>query len=285
MSKLIMIVWDVQHGNAIYMRTPNGINIMFDIGTGSYGEGEEFSPLRYLKIKNTNFKLDYLVISHPHADHISDIKNMVDLELKPKVLSRPKGLSEEFIKDSNRKEDSELVELYLDLDRKYTAPVPDNENPRLPQNNGGVKIDIFSQTERGTSNLNNYSLVAVVQYSGQKIILPGDIEEPGWKALLDNEEFVKALSGTTIFVASHHGRESGYCSDIFNHFKPDIVIISDGRFSDTSATNRYYYHSNGAEVIKRDDGSKKKRYVLTTRKDGVIRISIDENGERKITIS
>ena len=46
---LKVIMWDVQQGNAIYMKTPNGRNIMFDIGTGSYENGREFSPLRHLK--------------------------------------------------------------------------------------------------------------------------------------------------------------------------------------------------------------------------------------------
>ena len=48
-SNLQIVVWDVQHGNAIYMKTPNGRHVMFDIGTGSYTNGYEFSPLKHLK--------------------------------------------------------------------------------------------------------------------------------------------------------------------------------------------------------------------------------------------
>lgn len=285
MSKLIMVVWDVQHGNAIYMRTPNGTNIMFDIGTGSYAEGKEFSPLKYLKSKlGTDFTLDYLVISHPHADHISDIKNMFEENLKPRVLSRPKGIDEGFIRSSNKSEDSDLIKLYLELDKTYTAPVPEHINPHYPQNNGGVEIQIFFQQERGLSNLNNHSLVAVVSYRGQKILLPGDLEEPGWKALLEREDFREAIEGTTIYVASHHGREAGYCSDIFQLFKPDVVLVSDGRFSDTSVTDRYYNHAKGAEVIYRKTNEKDIRYVVTTRSDGSIYIEIDFYGNRVIRI-
>ena len=35
-NSLQMVIWDVQHGNAIYMKTPNGKNIMFDIGTNTF---------------------------------------------------------------------------------------------------------------------------------------------------------------------------------------------------------------------------------------------------------
>lgn len=59
---LDIVVWDVQHGNAIYMKTPNGRNVMFDIGTGSYADGQEFSPLEYLNNKWSVDTLHYLVV-------------------------------------------------------------------------------------------------------------------------------------------------------------------------------------------------------------------------------
>lgn len=281
-SNLEIVVWDVQHGNAIYMKTPNGKHFMFDIGTGSYEQGKEFSPLKQLKYKYRVNRLDYLVISHPHADHISDINNLFDLSLKPEVLHRPKNIDPDIIKGSNQSQYSDLVNRYLELDRSYTASIAGGWlDPSNPSNYGEVQIDFFSQRESGTQNLNNYSIVTVVKYSCEKIIIPGDIEEAGWKVLLERQDFQQAIIGTTVFVASHHGREAGYHSDIFNYFKPNLVIVSDGPSTDTSVTGRYKNHAQGRVVKSRTAGHNTgyaKRYVLTTRKDGVIHIRVHNSG-------
>ena len=282
-NSLQIIVWDVQHGNAIYMKSPNGRNVMFDIGTGSYDDGSEFSPLKYLKDRWSLDCLHYLVISHPHADHISDIRNMFDLDLKPRVLTRPKDIDRDLIISSNQDKYSDLVELYLELDSTYTQPVSGELDPSNPSNYGEVEINCFSQSESGTSNLNNYSVVAVIKYADEKIIIPGDIEAAGWKVLLEREDFQQAIKETTIFIASHHGREAGFHSDVFDYFKPDVVIVSDGKYSDTSVTGRYAYYAQGVTVKSRSTDESKVRYVLTTRNDGVI--YIETNGSDKaITI-
>lgn len=288
-EKLEIIIWDVEHGNAIYMKTPNGTHICFDIGSGSYGQGETFSPLEYLKNRWKVDKLDYLVISHPHADHISDIQTLFNEDMKPRVLARPKGLSEEFIKKSNQNKFTEIIDLYLKLDEDYSSDVPWENNPCNPTKNGGVYIKNFSQKKAGMDNINNYSFVSVISFGDQKVIIPGDIETVGWNALLEKEEFLKAIKNTTILIASHHGRESGFSKNIFEYFRPDITIISDGKYNDTSATERYNYYSNGAKVKSRSRGEEKIRYVLTTRNDSVIYIVIEydsyyQSTNRAITI-
>lgn len=282
-SILKIVVWNVQHGNAIYMKTPNGTNIMFDIGTGSYGNGLEFSPLRYLKYKWGVDCLHYLVISHPHADHISDISNMFDLNLKPKVLLQPKGIDPEKIKGGNQSEDSEIIKRYLKLDRTYTDPVTEWQDPSNPNNNGRVSIRHFRQTEKGTSNLNNYSIVSVIEYANEKMLIPGDIESAGWEVLMGRSDFLAAIAGTTIFVASHHGREAGFYSKVFKCFTPDVVIVSDDKYSDTSVTNKYNFQAKGVWVKSISNRNSTERYVLTTRNDGAIYIGIDDNG-KEITI-
>ncbi len=280
-SNLEIVVWDVQHGNAIYMKTPNDKNIMFDIGTGSHTNKTEFSPLSYLKHKWQVDRLDYLVISHPHADHIKDIPNMIELGLEPKVLLRPNYIDSELINSSNQDEYLNLVKLYLQLDRTYRFPLSAELDPSNPLNYGGVQMSFFGQSKSGTKNLNNYSIVSVIKYANEKIIIPGDIETAGWKALLESKDFQQAIVGTTIFIASHHGREAGFHGDVFKYFKPDLVIVSDGPETDTSVTNKYNNYAQGRVVKSRTAGYNTgyaKRYVLTTRKDGVIHIRVHNSG-------
>jgi len=274
-QKLEIIIWDVQHGNAIYMKTPNGKHFCFDIGSGSFGSGQTFSPLAYLSNKWDVTKLDYLVISHPHADHISDIETLFEKSMKPHVLLRPKELSEEFIREANQNQFADIIDRYLELSGDYDSDVLWENNPRNPENNGGVKIESYSQREVGLNNLNNYSFVSVISFGNQKVIIPGDIETCGWNELLKQEDFANMIQGTTILVASHHGRESGFCSDIFDYFTPEITVISDGSAGDTSATSRYSYYSSGAKIRNRKTERETERYVLTTRQDYVIYIVIE----------
>ena len=36
-------------------------------------------------------------------------------------------------------------------------------------------------------------------------------------------DFFSAIAGTTIFVASHHGREAGFYREVFKYFAPDVT--------------------------------------------------------------
>lgn len=54
-----------------------------------------------------------------------------------------------------------------------------------------------------------------------------DIEKDGWLKLLAIESFRNNLKKVKIFIASHHGREGGYCEDVFKHCSPNSIIISD----------------------------------------------------------
>jgi competence protein ComEC len=275
---LEIVFWDVQHGDAVYIKTPNNTHIVRDLGTGSYGSNDsQFSPLVYLKSRGIA-QLDYVIISHPHKDHIDDIMNFDIVD--PRVLTRPKSIPKDVILEGVREEDRHLFEKYLEIDQRYNRPVSSEENPSLPQNNGGVTILNFFPELLSTSNINNYSVVTVLSYANLKVILAGDNEPPSWEKLLEKDDFVEAIEDADIFFAPHHGRESGYYSELFEYFKPKLTIVSDGRFCDTSATDRYSQVSSGWTVHHRD-GSREKRYCLTTRSDGVIVVELGYTLDRK----
>jgi len=286
---LKITVWDVQHGSAAFIQTPKGTNIVKDLGIGSFGaDNREFSPLRYLKKKQGIDRLDYVIISHPHKDHIDDILNFDQLD--PRALSRPKHLSPDDVIKSVREEDKPLFEKYFEINDKYSAPVSDLENPRLPANNGGVEILNFSPTKCSTSNINNHSIVTIFSYASSKVLIPGDNEPPSWRELLEDSAFKDAIKGTDVFVASHHGNESGYCADLFEHFKPRLTVISADYETEASATDTYTKLSRGWKVHHRDGREMETRYSVTTRSDGdiVIHMGIDDSDKKpflSVTIS
>lgn len=275
---LEIVFWDVQHGNATYIKTPNGKHIVQDLGTGSYNENNiSFSPLKRLKQKYGVDQLDEVIITHPHKDHIDDIFNFD--ELHPRILSRPRIPKDEILKNS-REQDRALFEKYIQISDRYSDPVEPSENPLSQENNGGVKFNIFYPKSQNNSNINNLSSVTVISYADSKIILPGDNESSSWKELIHNPEFQSAIRGADILLASHHGRESGFYPDLFDYFKPKLTIISDGQVCDTTAVDRYRKYCQGWKVFHEDIRSED-RYCLTTRNDGVIIIKIGYRSDTK----
>ncbi len=266
-------IWDVKHGSAAYINTPGDKHFVIDLGTGSFGDfDEEFSPLTHLKDNYGVEVLDEVIITHPHTDHLDDIFNFDSLS--PKVLNRPKHLTEEDIRKANPDSDNDIINKYLEIDDRYNVPVNESNNPGLPENNGGVSFRYYTPTECGRSNINNHSVVTIIEYLGVKIFIPGDNENPSWDELLNRDGFINDIEGTNIYVASHHGRESGYSSELFKYIEPYLVIVSDDKETDTSITSKYSEKASGWKVYSRRDNSSEKRYCLTTRKDGMIEIKV-----------
>ena len=134
------------------------------------------------------------------------------------------------------------------------------------------------------TNLNNHSVVTVIEYEDCKILLPGDNESPSWDELLGQSDFKAKLSDVDVLVAPHHGRDSGFHKELFDYFHPRLTIISDGRSVDTSATERYDQVTTGWTVHSRS-GPDQKRKCVTTRKDGTIDVEIGRNSDGKPFVS
>jgi competence protein ComEC len=87
----------------------------------------------------------------------------------------------------------------------------------------------------GTSeDENNNSILLKITDGPSNIVLTGDTENAQWDAT-----DLTALRGTTAFLASHHGRESGFSERVMRIMQPQLVIISDGECCDTDATHKY----------------------------------------------
>ena len=103
---LQIVVWNVQHGSAAYIQTPNSKHIAIDLGASEASTGG-FSPLACLQRQGIN-KLDHVTITHPHMDHFDDILRFDALD--PGSLRIPKHLTENNIRNSNPKPSPEAEE-------------------------------------------------------------------------------------------------------------------------------------------------------------------------------
>ena len=256
-------------------------NLAIDLGADG-----SFSPFCHLRSSGLR-RIDHVTITHPHTDHIDDIANF-DL-LAPRSLLVPKHLTEQDIRDGNSppsQDAEEKFRKYFEIRRRYNSPVVQRANVFLPENNGGVSISTFAPARSSTENLNNHSIVTTLEYSGVKLLIPGDNEATSWEELLNQSEFVSAIAGTHLLVAPHHGRHSGYHSRLFDYFRPLITLISDGRAVDTSATSRYANVTRGW-MVRRRSGSTMNRMCVTTRNDGVVEVTIspgNPNGSMDVLI-
>lgn len=268
---LQLYVCDVGHGDAIIIKFPSGKTALIDCGGKDVRSASSY--LEILEIQT----LDYLAISHPHVDHIRDIIN-VTTKFRPDVLGRNRIFTKEKIKDENAEvfdTHEDIIDKYLELNNDFTGSISGNpeKDPTMSEWGKGANIVSFANDD-SEMNLNDLSRVLFIKYGSHVILCPGDIEKKGWINLLKKPAFVEELKNTTVLIASHHGRDSGFSNDIFQYFIPKIVLVSDGRFGDTSATDRYGSIMDEKMTINKPDDKREERKVLTTRNDGTIIVSI-----------
>lgn len=273
-----VITYDVEHGSCHALITPTEQLLMIDAGSR-----EGFSPALHLKNNWDRSNLRWLTITHHDEDHLTDISN-IDEHLPPMTLDKPTLAHDELV-NLYPQGFSTPLEIFLVFAQRYNILVPDLGDPTYATEWGGVQFATFKNqySDFQNPNINNLSIVTFARYMGWTFIFPGDLQRDGWLKLLEKEVFRDWLSRTDIFVASHHGRESGFCPEVFEYCKPKLTLISDKSTTETSCVDKYYQVTDGLNI---PDvlGNPVKRYVLTTRSDGAIYIGIDDEGNHEVKI-
>jgi len=275
-----LVTYDVEHGNCHVLWVPNQSQdvMLFDAGSKS-----DFSPALHLLEKWNVNQLRWVHISHLDSDHLTDIPNVSKLcPLIGVTLDYP-GVSRETVLLHHNSELPSQVEVFYEFAKRFTLPVPSLGHEGYDW--GGVKFATFSNKEGDFYDINNLSDVVFIDYQGTTILLPGDLEKAGWLKLLENPDFVYWLERTDIFVASHHGRESGFCPEVFDpqigKCSPILTIMSDKSTTETSVPEKYRNVTQGM-WFNRSDGSRVLRRVLTTRNDGAVFIEVSPEGRLHI---
>jgi beta-lactamase superfamily II metal-dependent hydrolase len=141
---------------------------------------------------------------------------------------------------------------------------------------GGITCSVFHNRFPQFIDTNNLSLVVFIRYGGTTFLFPGDLERDGWRALLARPDFRAHLGSVSVLMASHHGRENGFCKELFNFCQPQAVVISDKSIVHDTQRTDYRPVVRDAAVLVRTTG--KRRHVLTTRRDGWIQFDVDDSG-------
>lgn len=221
--------------------------------------------------------LDYLFITNADQDHMSDLDGLWSAGTEPRVLIR----NPSYTPDQYRQIKRISGPLSNDAKRYALACGDFNQPVARPFNDhmGGVRVTLYWNSYPEFDNTNDLSLVAFFDYAGFKIAFPGDLEKAGWRALLRRPDFLRELQSTTVLVASHHGRESGFCPEVFEFLRPRAVVISDKPVAHETQRMVPDYRAiiAGDGVTVRT--TMRRRHVLTTRRDGTITFTIQANGD------
>lgn len=272
-------VWDVEHGACVMIQhvtpTPGGL-VGGRLAMIDAGDSVLWSPSLYIRDHIGRNELDYLFITNADQDHMSDLQGMQDAGIAVKTLFR----NPSYTGDQLRRIKLGGGPLTSDAQWYINACGSFNQSVSEPFDHhmGGITATAFWNSYPSFIDTNNLSLVVFIRYGGVTFLFPGDLERDGWLALLARPDFRALLGGVSVLMASHHGRQNGYCEELFNFFRPHAVVISDKPIvHDTQRTVPDY------RAVVRDTGvvvktTGKRRHVLTTRRDGWIQFDVDDAG-------
>jgi beta-lactamase superfamily II metal-dependent hydrolase len=250
-------ILDVEHGFCAYVEADNNNLMVFDCGHHGVNK---FRPSSYF-LNRGHRSIESLFVTNYDEDHISDLPN-VYANLNIRTLHRNNSISAEGLRRLKLQSGylSDAMKVLLKMIESYTAAV--STPPEFPN----MYWEIFHNNYPDFEDTNNISLVVFLQCRDTTFLIPGDIEKPGWERLLQQERFRQALQRVNYFIASHHGRENGYCRQVFDYCQPSAIIISDGPkiYATQEMVNTYARHARGTQF------QGERRYVLTTRTDGTL---------------
>lgn len=195
---------DVGQGDSIFIELPDEKTMLIDAGENYHGEG----------IKNYigdcgYSKIDYLIATHPHADHIGSmtyiVRNMdIGSIYMPKAAANTKTYENllESILNKGLKITSAKAGLTIAKDSDYT-------------------INVVAPVTIDEDNLNNSSAVIKLTYKDNTFLFMGDAEE---KEL----ETITADISADVLKVGHHGSNTSTTEDFLNAVNPTYAVISLG---------------------------------------------------------
>ena len=256
----------MEHGACASVHTPSGHLILLDCGHNST---TNWRPSSWLASQGVRPEL--LIVSNLDEDHVSDLRN-VDRLCAPNRFYTNSTIPPDFVVREKSAGGGMGQGISAAVSYMRSAVVP------APPINFGLELYRFEHPYPLFTDFNNLSVVTFFFYAGHGIIFPGDIEQRAWRVFLANAEFRQCLSRVNLFVASHHGRQNGFEPTVFDHCRPEIVLVSDKSVSHGTqlTSGRYGAYARGVMF------GRTRRDVLTTRNDGAISISIDRNGRANI---
>lgn len=251
---LTITFYDVGQGDAVLLQTPGGLRYLYDAGvwspTSNSAERVLLPELKAMGIR----KLDGVILSHPHADHIGGIVALIE------------NMPIDTIYQSPAVYDSRLYHTYMSLASERNIPV------RLLQTGDVIATDpampmlaLAPSVKIPAQDPNNQSVVLMVLYGNNRMLLTGDAEK-------EAEDFLIYVFGdflqSELLKVGHHASKTSSTQPFLSHVNARYAVASLGlrnRYNHPhpEATSRLIesevkvlYTSLEGAVIFRTDGNR-----------------------------
>jgi len=202
--------------------------------------------------------LGLVVLTHPHADHVTGLAEVVDRYRVGTVL------------EAGEAQEGPAYIAWRKSVEEEGADVTQAREGQTFAIGDGVTIEVLNPPARHlrdtASDVNNSSVVLRIVYGRVSFLLTGDVfeEAEGWLVrqgvLLDSD----------VLKVAHHGSRTSSSEDCLDKVSPSIAVVSVGE------GNRFGHpHPDTLEALHREVGA---QAVLMTAERGAIEIITD--GER-----
>lgn len=217
-SKLIVHFLDVGQGDSIFIELPNGKTMLVDAGENYHGQ----VIIDYVQTIGYH-KLDYVVATHPHEDHIGSMPYIV----------RNFEIGSIYMPDVTA--NTATFESLLKAIKAKGLRVKNGRTGVHIIKDGELTADIIAPDKPDESNLNNSSIVLLLTFGNVSYLLTGDAETKELNA-------IRADMHATVLKAGHHGSKTSTTQTLLKKISPSVTVISCGKNND-------YGHPH-AEVLK-----------------------------------
>lgn len=256
---LMVTILDVGQGDAIHIETPGGKHLFVDTGRWSpMSNSGDRVLLPYIEHMGID-KIDAVILSHPHADHIGGLPALIE--------NVPIGT----IYHSEYPYDSALYNRYQKMAKEYTIPLVNLLSGDIVDIDPAVRLFVLGPAAGDTPhrNPNNHSVVIRLQYGDTSFLLTGDAEKEQEHQLA---EMYGDFLDVNVYKAGHHGSRTSSTDMFINYVQPEITAVSLG------FRNRYRHPNRDAVTILSHTGAD----INYTSLSGALVYSSDGRVVRKI---
>jgi competence protein ComEC len=210
---------NVGQGDSMFFILPGGEVVLIDGGPADAGE-RVVNYLKNCKVK----KIDLLIATHPHEDHIGGLLSVLDSFSVAKVWDAGFNLG------------TSTQRGFLERVKKSKAKF-EIAREGLSQVIGDVKIQVIAagNSSQKNSDANTNSIVTHVSWKKISFLLMGDAEHRDSKT-------INKYPRSTVLKIAHHGSRYGTTKPLLQKVQPRAAVVSCGE-------NNPYGHPHD-EVLK-----------------------------------
>ncbi|MDR0318962.1 MAG: MBL fold metallo-hydrolase [Nitrososphaerota archaeon] len=201
---------DVGQADCVLLKTGNH-SMLIDAGN----VGQDKLVLNYLTEYGVN-SLDYLVATHPHADHIGSMASVVKAMDSIGMVIMPD-------KTHTTKSFENLIKAIEEKDVPVTIPKPEDVFTL-----GEATVQVLAPNSATYSDLNDYSVVLRVEFGATVFLFTGDAE-----AKSEGEQLLNGLPlQADVLKVGHHGSRTSSSQKYLDAVSPIYAVISCGTGND-----------------------------------------------------